>query len=635
MSDGIDGPNPKLAPPIGVRYWVAAGMVAGMAFWFNNNYVLHHFLRGPYMNDTGAVAGMVYHPTLDLQWPIAAEQQVSFYPSHVAPLLYLLGLPSYLLPDILPVFYAKFIGLMYALLGLAGTLAAEPLTRKWGWRGPLAAGLAGLGLAFSGISLGAIQFPHYELYYAGLAVLFFALLMRGQSRWATVPFGLALLVREDAGLHLFGILALLFLGASATASLRSWRKLFGGYALAALSYAVVVIALQKTFFHGDDSLGRIYLGSPAFAHWSVALVTKRLGIYLSARKYVFAPWLLLLGLAAVRRSWLLAIGAVAVVPWIILNLLAKWDLAGEFSIYYPFPLLVTLIWPILIYPLEIQRGKPGALVIGSALVLFSSLLFFRCEHPSDFSHILHYGMTPVRYSAAEYESGQQELAALANWSPDIMYSTTVAALYPRDIPNKLIYGINTTRQAPKVWVGFSGEVQHPGPLLGEGSVWNCYVLPNPHLYILSQQLLPAVMQAVEPLRPKGMVKIPWTFASQHPGLYADFDAEGNIVDEAPHPDGLVVSGPNLSLVPGAYTVNFQWEAAAASPDDRLTFAVTCNSGQRVLVQTEINGDSLQRPNEEQTITLSFKAQASNDDYEFLVGKAGTFKIKIENITVGN
>jgi len=82
-------------------------------------------------------------------------------------------------------------------------------------------------------------------------------------------------------------------------------------------------------------------------------------------------------------------------------------------------------------------------------------------------------------------------------------------------------------------------------------------------------------------------------------------------------------------------VNFQWEAAAASPDDRLTFAVTCNSGQRVLVQTEINGDSLQRQNEEQTITLSFKAQASDDDYEFLVGKAGTFKIKIENITVGN
>jgi len=617
-------------PAIGVEYWLAGLAAAGLAFWFNFNFVLNHFAQGPYLYDTGWFAGMIYHPTWNLIAPMAMGEQASFYNTHISPLLYLLGLPSYFLPDVMPVYYAKVLGVVYGTLGLTGAIAAEPLTRKWGWRGPLAAGLIGLGLAFSGISLAAIGFPHYEPLYAGLAGLFLALLLRGKWQWAALPFGLALLVREDCGLHLFGILILLFLCSWPASTLRPGRRRLLGYALAGLAFSIAEIILQKTFYHGDNALQRIYLGEPSFAHVTAALIKQRLGFYLHANKYILAPGLLLTALAGWRRSWLLLAGVVAVLPWVVVNFLAKSNEAGEIHTYYAFPLLVMLIWPLLIYPVDPRRPTPGAALLGSGVVLGSSLLFFILERSNDFGHLEKFGATPAVFSVRDYEQGRQLVKALEKQTPDILFDGSVAAMYPMDISAPKVHHRDSHGPVPQVLAGFWGGYDHAEAVLNSSQTWQMYVLPNPHLYILSQTPLPAGLTDEFSLMGKGPQTSPVIFPDLLLGPYAQYEADDAISDTTNHADAVVEYGPYVRLAEGRYTVHFEWEATSATHDDWLTFAVTSQSGKTILVKTEIRGADWPTQPGLQTVTLDFQSQGT-DELEFILRKSGGVKIKLKNI----
>jgi hypothetical protein len=607
-------------------------LAAAAAFWFNFNYILNHFLHGPYLYDTGWFAGIVYHPTWDLIGPPAAGGNVSFYNTHISPMLLLLGLPSYWLPDILPVYYAKVIGVVYGTLGLAGTLAGEPLTRAWGWRGPIAAGLVGLGLAFSGLSLAAIGYPHFEPLYAGLAVLFLALLFRGQWRWAALPFGLALLVREDCGLHLFGILFLLYLCTWPVPSLRPWRRLLLGFALVGLAYSLVVISWQKTFYHGDNALQRIYLGQPAYAHVTATLIKQRLVYYFRSNPCILAPGLLLAMLAAWRRSWLLLAGVTAMLPWVAFNFLAKSDDAAELVTYYSFPLLVMLIWPILIYPLDPRSAKPGAALAAGGLVLGSSLVFFALNRPNEFWHTEQFGMAGGAFSLRDYEAGRRLVLALEKQTPDIIFDNAMAGLYPMEISKSQVLSRKAARPPPKVFVGFWGGFDHPEKLLGADITWQMQELPSPHLYILSQTALPAGISGAFSLIAKDPVRAPVIFPNLILGPYATFNADDTITDLVPHADRVVEYGPYIELAAGTYSVHFQWEASAASPADQLTFAVTIQAGQTTLATAEIKGPDLSGRVGLQSVTLNFRSQGTGE-FEFLVHKNGVVKIKLMNITV--
>jgi len=631
MSDGDDAPTNQPVPPIRIGYWVAALLAATVAFWFNDNYILNHFLHGPYLYDTGWYAAMIYHPTPVLMEPPAIGDGVSFYNTHVSPLLFLLGLPSYGLNEGLQEYYAQFIGCMYGLLVLAGVLAAEPLTRTWDWRGPLAAAMVGLGLAFSGVSLMAVGYPHFEPLYAGLAVLFFALLFRGKWKWASLPFGLALLVREDAGLHLFGYLFLLLLCSWRVPALRPWRKRLTVFALTALSYSIVVIVLQKTFFHADNALRRIYLGDPTYAHVTTALIKQRVAFYIGHNKFVLLPCLLIAGLAAWRRSWLLLAGLVGVLPWLTLNFLGKSEAAGNLAVYYSFPTLVMLAWPILIYPLEARRTSRGATLLAGAIVLGSSLGMFTLERHSQWLNTLQGGLTPAVFSITDHELGRDLVTTLAGRVPDIQFETSVAGLYPFDIPAKLVIKHDQTRPPPQILVGFVGGWEHEAKLLGDaGSRWY-YTLASPHLYILSSQSVPADLITKFSLQAKGQVQAPYVFPNLILGPYAQIKADGSIADTIADADHVVEYGPYLPLTAGNYAVHFQWEANDVSQDGQLTFAVTIHSGGTVLAKTVLGGTALTSQTGPQTTTLNFTAKDANDEFEFVTNKSGKLKIKLSDI----
>jgi len=633
MSDSEKTSGKRPAPPIRGGYWAAALAVAGAVFWFNDNYILNHFWHGPYLYDTGWYAGMVYHPTPDLISPPADGANVSFYNTHISPLLVLLGLPSYGLADALPVYYAKVIGVIYGCLGLAGTLAAEPLTRHWGWRGPLAAAVVGLGLAFSGISLIAIGYPHFEPLYAGLAVLFFASLFRGQTQWAVLPFALALLVREDAGLHLFGFLVLLVLCSWRVSTLRPWRRRLASFALAGLMYSAAVITLQKISFHGDNALHRIYLGDPIYAHVSAALIKQRLTYYFHHNKFILIPCLLVAALAGWRRSWLLLAGLVGVLPWLALNFLAKSDAAGNLGVYYSFPVLVMLAWPILIYPLDPRRSSPSAALLAGGMVLGSSLLMFAVERQDQMLTTLQGGLTPAVFPMSDYEQGRRMVLALEQRISGLEFETSVAGLYPMEIPARLVIKNGASSPSPKALVGFMGGWEHSARLLGaEGRYWY-YSLTSPHLFILSQQPLPAGMITAFSLNAKGQVQAPYVFPNLILGPYAQIGADGSITDVAAHPDHVVEYGPYLPLAAGNYEVHFLWEATDAAQDDKLTFAVTIQSGRTVLAKTEISGATLRGQAGMQTTALKFSSTGSADEFEFVLHKSGSAKIRLKDVQV--
>lgn len=485
-------------------FWLAALAAGGLTGWFNVNFILAHFYRnGPYWLDSGYLASLVYQTTPRLPNPPAFGGG-TWLSTHITPILYLLSLPSNWGNLPLPDYYALTQGFIYGLLALAGALGARPLLASWRG-GPVLAALFGLGLGFSGITLSAVSFPHFEFLFCGWAILFLALLLQGKWRWAIGPFVLALLVREDCGLHLFGILLLLLGAAFSIPEWRARRPALAAFMAAALAYSLTVIFLQKKYFPGDDSLHRIYLGDPLFAHVNGALLGRRMEYLLSQGKYVWVPMVILLGAAIRRRSLVLLCGVAAFVPWMLLNFLAKSDSAGELYLYYSFPLAIAQIWPALTYAVDPRRPPPGRAVILQAVMLLSSTILFAAEHRPAFDTVMAGGFSHEGFKVEEYRRSRDFVLAISREKSRHIFDVSVAALFPNDLSTEDIPA-GPPAQTPDVIVGFkdgpesAAMAAYARPL----GPWHQYSLSWLPLYVWSKEPLPAELFPAEGISDEGV-----------------------------------------------------------------------------------------------------------------------------------
>jgi hypothetical protein len=324
------------------------GLIAlGLPFAIGASNILNHFYRdGAYLYDSGLLAYLMTHPGLGEPLPRVLGHG-SFYALHVSPIFLVFAEIASLLPLTPPQFFAAFIGATQALLA-AGVFWA--VVGPLGFQGVAGAALAALlavCFASSGLPVAIIRYPHFEVLIAAATIVFLVALQQERYGLASIFLLLALLTREDAGLHVATLLAVILI-------IQRWqgleqkgrRAMVTFLALAAL-YSVAAIVLQRWASPEQSSFARIYAGEPPFSHVTPQLVITRLVGWFIYRSYALLPAAICVLWAILRRNPILAAGYISTLPWLALHLIAVSALAGTLSSYYAFPLLVASFWPLL------------------------------------------------------------------------------------------------------------------------------------------------------------------------------------------------------------------------------------------------------------------------------------------------
>ena len=267
-----------------------------------------------------------------------------------------------------------------------------------------AAALAAVVLTFNGVVVAILAFPHIELAIPAALILFLGLRVDPGSSVppavAWIVLGLGLTVREDAGLHYFGLLAT----AAVLYRLVGARERASDLvrpAAVCVGYGVVAVALQKVVTAGDDGpnlLRTLYLGDPPYAHLTIGLLRERLGFLLTEKPFLFVPVLLVSPVVMWLRAWVGLAGLLAALPWSIFMVTALAPHVGAFETYYAFPLAACLVWPLFVQPTRswlIPVALVGCSLLMTSLTFLPEALDGK-PHPlpaADFDYVGHYGET--------------------------------------------------------------------------------------------------------------------------------------------------------------------------------------------------------------------------------------------------
>jgi hypothetical protein len=328
--------------------------------------LIHFYRRGAFFWDSGMYA---YFMSFADRWPLrhppVADSPAhdtslgySYFSIHIDPIFYLTSALNAVL-DIPPAaFFSLTQGVWFAIL--AGTCFAfssrstthvTPITL-------IVSALLALSTSFSGPLLGMLGFPHFEVAIPALLLSFLYLWAAGRSRLAFIVLGLSLLVREDAGFHGGILLALLALSWWHTGRPAGQVKTLALAAAACLLYSAVVFVLQSLLYKGEFSyFNHVYAGTPLLSHVTWRFIGDRLSAFAIDKAYITWPTLLVLGVALWKREWSLAIGPIAIAPWLTLHFLAVSG-AGNLDNHYGFPTILAIAWPCANYYLGTRRSAP-------------------------------------------------------------------------------------------------------------------------------------------------------------------------------------------------------------------------------------------------------------------------------------
>jgi hypothetical protein len=250
------------------------------------------------------------------------------------------------MPD--PIFFAFTQGFWFGILGLATSICVTP------WLPTVRGLLLAILSAMNGISLATLGFPHIEVAIPALILLVLALWTTNRRAAALAVVPLLLTVREDAGLHLAIIWALMAAYSWYSTGQWSAARMGAGLAVLCVIISFATLAVQLAIFSdgafgadGMDSLHAVYLGRPTLAHVDWPFLVHRALRLGQNRSYIYLPPLVTILLAIWLRNLGLALGPLAGIPWMALSLVAVSPVAGELMSYYGFPLMIGLCWPML------------------------------------------------------------------------------------------------------------------------------------------------------------------------------------------------------------------------------------------------------------------------------------------------
>jgi len=326
---------------------VACACLAFLLPWaLVKSYTLHFFylIGAATLLDSGWFVALTTHGKgLALPNP-AIIRAGSFYATHMSPLLALIRMVhDRVWQGFDAVWFSAVQGVWYGLIGLAVWLAVRRAA-------PSLALPTALLTALGGVELATLGFPHFEVAMPALILLFLALFGHARNPWALLLLPLLLAVREDAGLHAACLLALIgwhFALTRDQASRYAERVYLLLAALLIASALISIVVRQHYFGGGDNTLDRVYLGSPPLTHITLPFLEQRLVHVVRQRLYIFLPVAMIVFTAVWMRDRLLLLGPLACVPWLMLAMIAVVQDAGTLKNYYAFPFIVALAWPAL------------------------------------------------------------------------------------------------------------------------------------------------------------------------------------------------------------------------------------------------------------------------------------------------
>lgn len=308
-------------------------------------FVYYHFYDfGAYLHDSGLFASIMWRSGWELQMP-AVLGGTPHMGIHFTPILSAISLVTELLPINHVDALALFLGSSYGLVSLAVFLVLQrwyaPRPGELWWP----ALVLSMGLSFSALSLVIAGYPHIEISIVAFHLLFYYAFFRRRWAWALLFFVLAWGAREDSGFQFTAVFGLLWLW-SCLSKHRDSRKYL---IVATLGFAgsCLALSLTKYLFPGSNTVGRVYLGDPAWAHVDADFLLRRALVMLRERVYLWLPLLYILGLSLRQRRPVLAIGVLAFGPWFLLHWLAQSSIAGTLAAYYAYPYLLSFAWVLL------------------------------------------------------------------------------------------------------------------------------------------------------------------------------------------------------------------------------------------------------------------------------------------------
>ena len=320
------------------------------------NFTLNHFyVNGGAMLDSGWFAYLSAN-VLEFPPPNPGFLGGTYFSTHLSPIFYLFSAGYHALDSLglkMPnvVWFSLTQGIWPALASSSVfmLLSRRPITSITGWISIAAVSIL---LGFNGAILSSIGFPHFEMAIPALLLAFFSNYIGGKYKTAICLIFIGLLTREDAGLHYFGLFSVLaiFLAYYDGRASGKHARYFAALAAGCAVFSVSAVIFQKTFFSFDDNaMMRVYSGDPAFSHLTASFLIDRLSRVAVTRLYILAPLAVIVIYAVKTRCWILLVGVVAVLPWIIFNLLAISIHAGNLSVHYSFPIAIAIFWPAIIY----------------------------------------------------------------------------------------------------------------------------------------------------------------------------------------------------------------------------------------------------------------------------------------------
>jgi hypothetical protein len=343
---------------------VGSAMLVGLLSF---DYTINHFYKiGAPFWDSGHFA---YYVAFSTEWPMSFHPAFagdinapggSFFAIHFQPIFYLTTALHHLLSFVPPAAY--FSALQGAWLGLLAASCFIFLSNRLGTTPAslVLTSLIAIVTALNGTILSTTGFPHIEI---AIPALFFAFLGArgvGKNKIAFILLLMALSIREDAGLHIGAILALLALAQWVSGAGQVLVRANAATASICFVYSIVCFVGLRLFYQGDMSfLSHMYIGSPPFHHLNFDLIRTRIHVFLTDKAYAVWPVLFLLVAAALRRDILLLVAPVAVLPWLMVSLTAVSDMAGTLVSHYAFPTIFPIVWPSACYFLNGDSSPSG------------------------------------------------------------------------------------------------------------------------------------------------------------------------------------------------------------------------------------------------------------------------------------
>jgi hypothetical protein len=198
--------------------------------------------------------------------------------------------------------------------------------------------------ALNGLALSVIAYPHFEILIPALLLIAIYLLLERRLLAAAIVGVLALLIREDVGFHFLAIAGPLIVLNRIRGTRLSAQMHIIAFAGAGLLYSCASIGLQRYFFPAQDHFAWVYAGAPPFGHLTTEFAWARLMGFGELRVYVWLPLLMICLSAAILGNPYVLLGALAVLPWVLLQLIALNDVAGALEVHYVFPIIIAVGW---------------------------------------------------------------------------------------------------------------------------------------------------------------------------------------------------------------------------------------------------------------------------------------------------